>query len=234
MKNNDLQTIRQIYPIFLIINASGNMNGIWSNELNRMLLSLITKLKKLDANNATYEIRIGILRYSDEVNWLNGNHLVPISVYKWDNILFQGATSTGAAFQELEYRLSRKTFFNSPIPHKLPYIVFVSGSIPTDNWKEPFILLSENKWFISAQRTSIAIGEQAPIELMRVFSSSENNLITINTPDGINSIAETLFADIFNFHQQFKPFSSYEENPKIYEECLIDSLIEYYDLDEWE
>ena len=58
-------------------------------------------------------------------------------------------TNMGAAFEELNIRLSRNSFLNSPSLSFAPVIFLMTAGYPSDNYRDGLRRLSENSWYKS-------------------------------------------------------------------------------------
>ena len=154
---------RRIMTLFLLVDSSGSMTASGNiAKVNRAIEEMIPLLSDISDENEQAEIRLAVLTFDTDVNWVtkdeNGNP-GPSCVYDfvWNDVEASGLTSLGAAFTELESKLSRKQFMASATGALAPVIILLSDGAPTDNYKGPLEKLNHNNWFKIASKIAIAV-----------------------------------------------------------------------------
>lgn len=173
---------RRVMTMFFLIDASGSMYGKKIGAVNSTIEELINNdLKDLSETNPDAEIKLAVMKFSTDCEWMTP---APVSLERygdWENIEADGLTAFGEACEELCSKLSQKTGFMtreaSPIGYYAPVIILMSDGAPTDNFESPLAKLKENKWFKSAMKIAIAIGEDADDDVLIKFTGNKELVI---------------------------------------------------------
>jgi uncharacterized protein YegL len=97
-------------------------------------------------------------------------------------------TMFGEACNELNKRLSRNEFLDSPTGNFAPVLFLMSDGQPTDEYKQALANLSENRWFKVAIRVAIAIGDDADKNVLAEFTGSPELVLTAHTPEALKQM----------------------------------------------
>ena len=81
----------------------------------------------------------------------------------------------GAALDELDQKLSRRSFLVSTTGRCKPIIIFMTDGQPTDDWEKALKNISENnKWYQNSIKIGFAVGDQANTSILsQIVGNSE-------------------------------------------------------------
>ena len=154
---------RRVMTLFLLVDSSGSMSASGNiAKVNRAIEEMIPLLSDISDENEQAEIKLAVMTFDSDVRWVtkdeNGNP-GPACVYDfvWNDVIASGLTSLGAAFTELESKLSRRAFMASATGALAPVIILLSDGVPTDNYAAALEKLSHNNWFKVASKIAIAV-----------------------------------------------------------------------------
>ena len=94
----------------------------------------------------------------------------------------------GEAFNELNSKLSRNEFLNSPTGNFAPVLFLMSDGQPTDEYRKALDSLRENRWFKVAIRVAIAIGDDADMQVLTEFTGNPELVLTAHTPEALKQM----------------------------------------------
>ncbi|MCM1381576.1 MAG: hypothetical protein NC192_06515, partial [Muribaculaceae bacterium] len=153
-------------------------------------------LKDLSETNPDAEIKLAVMKFSTNCEWMTP---APISLERygdWENIEADGLTAFGEACEELCSKLSQKTGFMtreaSPIGYFAPVIILMSDGAPTDSFEGSLAKLKENKWFKSAMKIAIAIGDDADEEVLKKFTGNKELVIHADRVNMLKKVIKTV------------------------------------------
>jgi len=120
------------------------------------------------------KIKIAVLTFSSGASWITANGPVDANEFKWINLEAGGRSDMGAAFKTLNEKLSAAAFTQSQSAsgNFTPVVFLFSDSPPTDDWEKELNLLKQNKWFKSARKAAVAIGDGADKDILKAFTGS--------------------------------------------------------------
>ena len=88
----------------------------------------------------------------------------------WPRQSAAGMTAMGAAFEELNRKLSRSAFMNKPSLSFAPVIFLMSDGAPNDDWRKGLNLLKKNNWYRYGLKIAIGIGSKPNMDVLREFT----------------------------------------------------------------
>ena len=94
----------------------------------------------------------------------------------------------GAAFLELNGKLSRNSFLTAPSASVAPVIILISDGMPTDDWKSGLAALKGNNWFVHAVKSSLAIGTELDRDVLEEFTGNPNTVLTVNNSRALHEM----------------------------------------------
>ena len=124
---------RPLTPIFFLVDTSGSMVNDPIEAVNAAMRQAIPEIKNFAQENADSSILVNVLEFSTGVNWMSEK---PVNVedFNWYDLKASGLTAMGAAFGELNNKLSRKAGgFLQEHANNAPIIVLLTDGAPTDN-----------------------------------------------------------------------------------------------------
>ena len=160
--------------IFFLIDTSGSMKGKKMGELNTVMEELIPEIRRV--GEADTEVKVAVLTFSTEVRWMYSNP-IPIEDFEWARLRASGVTSMGAAFKELNHRMSRNSFLNSPSLSFAPVIFLMTDGYPSDDYKEGLRELQTNSWYKFGRKAALGIGQEANDNILAEFTGSKDTVV---------------------------------------------------------
>ena len=160
--------------IFFLIDTSGSMKGTKMGELNTVMEELIPEIRRV--GEADTVVKIAVLTFSTHVKWMYSE---PINIedFQWARLSASGVTSMGEAFKELNARMSRNSFLNSPSLSFAPVIFLMTDGYPSDDYKEGLEELSTNSWYKFGLKAALGIGNEANDEMLAEFTGSADTVV---------------------------------------------------------
>lgn len=173
----DAQSIpKRIMPVFFLIDTSGSMAGKNIGAVNSAIEEIIPDLRHLSESQADSEIRLAVMQFSSDCEWVTPS-LMPLDSFDdWVPLQAGGLTELGQALEELNNKLSKNGFLDrtsASSGYYAPVIILLTDGEPTDDYMNPLKKLQENKWYQSALKIAIAVGEANKEVLKRVVKNIE-------------------------------------------------------------
>ena len=160
--------------VFFLIDTSGSMKGKKMGELNTVMEELIPEIRRV--GEADTDVKVAVLTFSTEVRWMYANP-IPIEDFEWARLRANGVTSMGAAFKELNHRMSRNSFLNSPSLSFAPVIFLMTDGYPSDDYKEGLRELQTNSWYKFGLKAALGIGQEANDNILAEFTGSKDTVV---------------------------------------------------------
>ena len=112
----------------------------------------------------------------------------------WQDLEASGITSLGAAYAELNEKLSRSHgFMAEPTGSRAPAIILLTDGQPTDEWRHPLAKLKNNPWFKAGVKVAIAIGDESTnVSVLEEFTGDKEAVITVHNVDQLKKIIKTV------------------------------------------
>ena len=172
-------TRRQLV-LFFLIDTSTSMAGSKISSVNTAIREVIPDLR--DIGGADVEMKIAVMEFSSGCQWQNPSGPVSVDTFSWSNLSADGVTDMGAAFLELNEKLSRNSFLKAPSASLAPVIILLSDGMPTDNWKGGLATLKANNWFKSAVKAALAIGKETDVDVLHEYTGNPDTVVSVNNP----------------------------------------------------
>lgn len=182
---------RRTMVLFFIIDTSGSMAGSKIGAVNDAIAQVIPMLNEISANNADAEIKIAALQFSSGCEWMYSEPK-SASEFAWVDREAEGMTDLGAAYLELNKKLSRSEFMQTATGSFAPVLLLLSDGDPTDNYENGLKKLKENKWYKAAIKIAIAIGSGANIEVLKEFTNNLEAVIEVHNVDALKKLIRTV------------------------------------------
>ena len=188
----DAQSIpKRIMPVFFLVDTSGSMDGKNIGAVNSAIEEIIPDLRHLSESQADSEIRLAVMQFSSGCEWVTPS-LMPLDSFDdWVPLQAGGLTELGQALEELNNKLSKNGFLDrssASSGYYAPVIILLTDGEPTDDYVNPLKKLQENKWYQSALKIAIAVGEANKEVLKRVVKNIE---LVINV-DNISQLKKVI------------------------------------------
>ena len=175
--------------MFFLIDTSGSMKGTKMGELNTAMEELIPEIRRTGA--ADTEVKIAVMTFSSDINWITPQ---PVSVesFEWSRLRADGETNMGAAFEELNSKLSRSAFMNTPSLSYAPVIFLMTDGYPSDDYRQQIETLNSNSWFKYGIKAALAIGSDPNDEMLELFTGDKESVVHTSTGDELVQIIKKI------------------------------------------
>ena len=186
---NPLETVeiaRRQMSLFFIVDTSGSMDGEKIAAVNTAIREVLPEIAEISSENADAQIKVACLQFANDVQWLF--RPTDVEGMTWNDLRAEGMTSMGTAFNELNTKLSRKEFLDSPTGNFAPVLFLMSDGQPTDEYHISLDSLRENRWFQVAIRVAIAIGDDADKNILAEFTGNPELVLTAHTPEALKQM----------------------------------------------
>jgi uncharacterized protein YegL len=168
--------------LFLLIDSSGSMNTNGNmGKVNGAIEEMIPLLRDVSDEQSDAEIKLAVLEFSSGCTWVTGqNGPVSLDDYEWNDMAAGGLTDMGAAFRELDQKLSRNAFMNNAAGNYAPVIILLTDGEPTDDYRSGLAMLQHNNWFRHAVRVAISVDSGAD-DVLAEFTGSVETVLRYNS-----------------------------------------------------
>ncbi len=189
---------RKILPIIFVIDTSGCIIGTKIASVNQAMTEALKVLKEISENYPNYDFKIGILQFVIRANWVTGeNGLVSLEDFVWSDLEAPVVDKLELSLDEmrkLDYKLERNSIRNYDGGYRVPVLIFMNDSPPTDDYKTALKkITATNDWFNAAVKIAIAIdNESDTIVLTKIKENSE----IVSEVNYLEIILEELFGEI--------------------------------------
>ena len=185
---SDIQSVpRRTMTLFFVIDTSGSMAGNKIGAVNDAIVNVLPMIGDISDTNSDAEIKVAALEFSNSCQWLYSEPKLA-NEFIWQDVTAGGLTSLGGACSELSSKLSRSGFMKSASGSYAPAIILLSDGGPTDNYKSGLSKLQSNRWFNSAIKVAIAIGDDADKDVLREFTGNMESVFTVHNIDALKQI----------------------------------------------
>lgn len=163
-----MEPSKKSMTIFFLIDTSGSMGGTKIGTVNATMEELLPELIGLGGTET--DISIAAMRYDSNVSWITPEPMRVEEYQVWPRQSATGMTAMGAAFEELNRKLSRSAFMNKPSLSFAPVIFLMSDGAPNDDWKKGLALLKKNSWYRYGLKIAVGIGSAPNMDVLREFT----------------------------------------------------------------
>lgn len=171
---------RRVMTLIFLVDTSGSMEGEKIGQVNDAVENVIPEVAEISANNADAEIKVAVLEFSTDVQWMYPD---PITAedFTWQNLETGGLTSMGEAFKELNKQLSQSHGFMKEASGSFAPVIFLfSDGEPTDDYKHALEKLKTNNWYKAAIKAALAIGDDGNKEILKEFTGNKEAVFTVH------------------------------------------------------
>jgi uncharacterized protein YegL len=112
-KNNpfELDAVpRRVMPLIFLVDTSGSMDGAKIASLNVAVQESLKDVGEISKNNSDAQIKVAVLEFSSGTQWMYPQPIESESL-QWQVLQASGLTSLGAAYSELNEKLSKSHGF---------------------------------------------------------------------------------------------------------------------------
>lgn len=157
-------TNRPLHFIWLA-DCSGSMAGEKINQLNFAIRDAIPEMKRVADDNPNAQVLIRAISFESNAKWHIANP-TPLDQFQWIDLQVGGLTSMGAALKLVSKELTSDKMGSRALP---PVLVLISDGEPTDDFQKALDEMMQSPWAKKAVRISIAIGDQANLDILQKF-----------------------------------------------------------------
>lgn len=184
---------RRIMHLIFLVDTSGSMGGAKIASLNTAVREALSDVGEISKNNSDARIKIAVLEFASDINWMYPQPIDSES-FVWQDLSAGGATSLGAAYSELNSKLSRTNgFMAEPTGSRAPAIILLTDGQPTDSYEHALEKLNGNRWFKIGVKVAIAIGdEDTDINTLVKFTGNKETVITVHDVHQLKKIIHTV------------------------------------------
>lgn len=149
-----------------ICDCSGSMSvDAKIQSLNTAIREAIPHMQGVADENPNAEVLVRALKFSSGAQW-HISQPTPVANFKWVDLTAEGVTDMGKALTLVAEQLAMPPMTERALP---PVLVLISDGQPTDDFAGGLKTLTDLPWGKKAVRISIAIGEDADLEVLQKF-----------------------------------------------------------------
>ncbi len=184
---------RRVMHLIFLVDTSGSMSGTKIASLNTAVRETLNDIGEISANNGDAQIKVAVLEFSSGAQWMYPQP-EPSEDFKWQDLEASGLTSLGAAYSELNVKLSKSSgFMAEPTGSRAPAMILLTDGMPTDDYKRPLEKLKANPWFKAGVKVAVAIGDtDTNVGVLAEFTSDMEAVFTVHTKDQLKNIIRTV------------------------------------------
>lgn len=177
---------RRVMTLFLLVDTSGSMTvNANIGKVNSAIEEMIPLLQEVSDENADAEIKIAVMSFATGCRWVTHDAsgqpgAESLESFFWNDLEARGVTDMGAAFIELESKLSRSAFLASSTGAYAPVIILLSDGQPTDNWQTGLDKLKHNNWYKCATKIAISV-DNGDSTVLSAFTGSAESVVHVNS-----------------------------------------------------
>lgn len=184
---------RRVMPLIFLVDTSGSMDGAKIASLNVAVSETLKDVGEISKNNSDAQIKVAVLEFSSGTDWMYPQPIESES-FKWQDLKAGGLTSLGAAYSELNEKLSKSHgFMAEPTGSRAPAMILITDGQPTDDYKHPLAKLQGNPWFKAGVKVAIAVGdEDTNVDVLAEFTGNKEAVLTVHNVDQLKKIIKTV------------------------------------------
>ncbi len=174
---------KRVMPIFFLIDTSGSMEGKKIGAVNAAIEELIPDLRHLSESQADSEIKLAVLQFATGCEWVTPSLMSLDSFDDWEPLEATGLTDLGAAFLELNDKLSKNGFMDRGAASSgfyAPVIILLSDGEPTDDYMSALKKLQLQLQSLERTDTICFPGEDANREVLKKAIRNVELLFSVN------------------------------------------------------
>ena len=156
--------------LFFLIDVSSSMKGDRIRAVNEAMRNVLPDL--IGIGGTQTDVFVSVMEFSSGFEWLMSEPVLVERFQSWTDLYADGVTDLGMALNELNVKLSRKAFMQSPTVSYAPVIFLMTDGYPTDDYKGALKKLEKNDWFRIAVRVALAIGKDLDLEVLKEFTGN--------------------------------------------------------------
>ncbi len=184
-----VEMTRRMCPVIFLLDTSGSMDGRPIGAVNAAIEGVLPELQSMNDENGDAEIKIAIMTFSSGPDWVTGDQLVSPDSFAWNSLDAAGPTAMGAAFRELNSKLSvDKGFMKRASGSVAPVLFLLSDGAPTDDYESGLQKLKNNNWYKVAIRVAIGYGGDADDNILAEFTGNTETVLHTEDPADLKNM----------------------------------------------
>ncbi len=206
---------RKIMTLFYLVDTSESMRGTKMGTVNAAMEECIPFLKEIENANDDAEIKVAIMQFSSGCSWITPEE-GPVSLddIAWSDLQSGGITDLGAAFKELDSKLSRNEFLKSQTGAYAPVILLICDGGPTDNWEKGLEQLKRNNWFKHAIKIAIDINNGSERGVLEAFTGHPEAIVNAGNKSILKKMIHKISIRASEFQSHSKQMADAETSPE--------------------
>ena len=176
--------------LFFVIDVSSSMKGEKIKTLNEAMRDVLPEL--IGVGGTETNIQVAVLAFSSGFEWITAEPMILEEYQNWRDLDADGVTDLGAALTELNSKMSRKSFLQSPSLSFAPVIFLMTDGCPTDNYKAGLELLRKNNWFKNGIKIALALGKSVDMEVLEEFTGDKECVLTANNVSQLRNLVRAI------------------------------------------
>lgn len=161
--------------LFFLIDVSSSMKGKRIETMNQVMRDVLPELIGVGESNT--EVRVAVMAFGSGFEWITPEPIIIEEYQRWRELEADGVTDLGAAFLELNQKMSRKVFLQSPSLSYAPVVFLITDGCPTDNYKAGLAVLRQNNWFKYGIKIALALGNGVDMEVLEEFTGDKDFVV---------------------------------------------------------
>lgn len=182
-----VEIARKTMVLFFVLDTSGSMSGTKIGALNDSIRETLPDLRGLSTDNPDASIKIAILKFDSDVQWLYPEP-VDSEDFQWNDLNVGGVTSLGLALKELNNKLSKNSFLKEAAGSYAPVIIFHSDGAPTDDYQSALKEIMQNNWYKHAIKVAVAHGDDANVSVLTELTGHSETVLRAHNTDDLKKI----------------------------------------------
>ena len=220
LHDGKIPEVKRQLVLFFIVDTSGSMLGRKISEVNDAISGVIPELKDVGEKGGV-DLKVACLKFSSGCEWMYPTPIAAES-FTWQEVQADGVTDLGAAFEELNSKLSKDVFLNAPSASVAPVLFLMSDGEPTDDYLSGLNKLKNNNWYKHAIKVALAVGDDANKDVLKDFTGNIEAVITVHTPEALRKWIRAVSITSSQIGSQSQPASDGQIQTK--QEQMIDQI----------
>jgi len=207
---------KKVMTLFYLVDSSGSMSGEKIGTVNSaMEEAIVHDLPDMASANDDAEINVAIMEFNTGCRWKTSESgPIPLGSVTWDTLSAGGLTDMGAAFRELDHKLSKNAFLKSTTGAYAPVMLLLSDGAPTDDWKGGLDQLKSNNWYKNGIKIAFAIGNDADMDVLASFTGNREAVLRVNNKDVLYRLIKKVSVRASAFQSHSKGASDVDTTPE--------------------
>lgn len=174
----DIKAWMRTMPIIVAVDTSISTRGEIIGALNKAFSEFLPDLCELQEDQYSVNFTMRTLSISSEPKW-NQNTFVDVEDFCWNDLLSNGRSEVGEAFNMLTEQLENLMQKDSQ-RMLAPTIIFAFASIPTDDYNTALERLKNTRLFKYSERVAVAVGENVDEHLLEQLTGDRELILQAN------------------------------------------------------